>query len=288
MNDQSHTGQDGNSGRFVLRSEPKIASFAEGISWFVDGFKLFMRSPFSWMFAFFLWSILNLVLGITLFSASKILWPIFLAGFMVGAYQLDKYNIFPYESVFSGFSNRARDLIMLGLYYFVAFIVIKYVSLWITEAFVGDLSIVTDEEKLVSLYTAQLTGQITQEQLQELLSFMQPLFFFSMIFLSLLLPVYMALWFAPALVVINGVSPLNAFKLSFLACLRNMWSFLGYGVVSFAAMLIGSIPMGLGLVIVMPVMFASIYTSYKDIFIDESGFAGPDSGKDNNKIGIEV
>ena len=298
MTQDTQTNQNQSGTNFVLRSEPRIASFSEGVNWFTDGFKLFAKSPLAWMVAFVLWTILNFILVLVLFTASKVLWPIFLAGFMVGSYQLDKYNIFPYDSLFSGFTHRGKNLIMLGLYYFAAFIVVQYFSQWVTELFIGDLSILSDQKKLSSLYTANLTGQITPEQFEELLLVLPQLLFVSLLLLSLLLPVYMALWFAPALVAINGVSPINAFRLSFIACLRNMMSFLGYGFITFAAIFIAAIPMGLGLFIVMPVIFASIYVSYKDIFIDESGAADSGSGGSNsdtsskpdkkNKIGIEV
>ena len=40
----------------------------------------------------------------------------------------------------------------------------------------------------------------------------------------------MLIWFAPLLVVFNGLPPLEAMKLSFAACLKNMLPFLVYGV----------------------------------------------------------
>ncbi|MBZ0097264.1 MAG: hypothetical protein K8H75_18075, partial [Sulfuricella sp.] len=54
--------------------------------------------------------------------------------------------------------------------------------------------------------------------------------------------------------------------LSFVGCLRNIWPFLVYGVIAFILMMIAMIPFGLGMLILVPVLNASIYLGYKDIF----------------------
>ena len=46
--------------------------------------------------------------------------------------------------------------------------------------------------------------------------------------LALSLPVFMALWFAPALVFFNGMAPVDALKASFNACAKNGAPFLVY------------------------------------------------------------
>jgi uncharacterized membrane protein len=76
----------------------------------------------------------------------------------------------------------------------------------------------------------------------------------------------MAYWFAPALIAMEGMSALSAMKLSFLGCLRNILPFLLYGVLALVMFFIGAIPVGLGLLVVMPVMTASMYTAFRDIY----------------------
>ncbi|MEN6587182.1 MAG: BPSS1780 family membrane protein, partial [Sulfuricella sp.] len=86
--------------------------------------------------------------------------------------------------------------------------------------------------------------------------------------MALLLPLLMAYWFAPALVLFDGLPAKQAMKLSFAACLRNVLPFTLYGVVGLVLFVLGSIPLGLGLLAVIPVLFAtSIYTAYRDIFV---------------------
>jgi len=88
--------------------------------------------------------------------------------------------------------------------------------------------------------------------------------------MALLIPLLMAYWFAPALVVLRNMTAMDAMKLSFLGSLRNMWPFLIYGVIAFILMMIAMIPFGLGMLILVPVLNASIYLGYKDIFPAEA------------------
>ena len=55
-------------------------------------------------------------------------------------------------------------------------------------------------------------------------------------------------------------------KASFFACLKNLLPFLVYGVILFVLCLIAMIPIGLGMLIMVPVMMGSIYASYVEIF----------------------
>jgi uncharacterized membrane protein len=86
----------------------------------------------------------------------------------------------------------------------------------------------------------------------------------------------MAIWFAPLLVVFNGMAPVAAMKLSFTACVANTVPFLVYGVAVLVAWLVLSLPAALGaaggpLVVALfvasiPVLICSVYMSYRDIF----------------------
>jgi uncharacterized membrane protein len=57
-------------------------------------------------------------------------------------------------------------------------------------------------------------------------------------------------------------------KASFVACLRNIVPFLVYGVILFVLAIVASIPFGLGWLVLGPVMAASLYAGYRDIFFD--------------------
>ena len=81
-----------------------------------------------------------------------------------------------------------------------------------------------------------------------------------------MLPLVMATWFAPALIVFHDMGVRAAMKASFIGCLKNVLPFLLYGVLGLIAGVIASIPFGLGWLVLAPVFVASIYTGYRDIY----------------------
>jgi uncharacterized membrane protein len=89
-----------------------------------------------------------------------------------------------------------------------------------------------------------------------------------LVMLALTIPLYMAIWFAPALVVFHDVKPIAAMRASFSACMVNFIPFLVYGVVTFVIAIIATIPLGLGWLAFMPVLWASEYAGYRDIYIE--------------------
>ena len=87
-----------------------------------------------------------------------------------------------------------------------------------------------------------------------------------LIALGLMLPVVMAMWFAPPLAVFNELGAFDALKASFVGCLKNTVPFLIYGLILLGFAVLASIPLCLGWLVLGPVIGASIYTSYRDIY----------------------
>jgi uncharacterized membrane protein len=87
-----------------------------------------------------------------------------------------------------------------------------------------------------------------------------------LISLALFVPISMATWFAPALVMLQDQSAPRAIGESFRGCLKNVVPFLIYGLIIFALSMIASIPFGLGWLVLMPVVLCSVYAAYRDIF----------------------
>jgi uncharacterized membrane protein len=75
------------------------------------------------------------------------------------------------------------------------------------------------------------------------------------------------MWFAPALVFFNNMSPVEALKASFNACLKNTLPFLVYGLMVMVLLFFAALPVGLGFLVLIPVLAGSIYVSYRDIFV---------------------
>jgi len=84
-----------------------------------------------------------------------------------------------------------------------------------------------------------------------------------------MIPLIMLFWFAPTLIVLNDeIGIIEALKLSFMGCLKNILPFLIYGIVGFILMVLATIPLGLGWLVLAPVFLGTVYVGYKDIFLE--------------------
>jgi uncharacterized membrane protein len=87
-----------------------------------------------------------------------------------------------------------------------------------------------------------------------------------LVIMALMLPLLMAIWFAPTLVVFHEMGALDSMKMSFAACLKNMLPFLLYGVIFFGLAIVATLPLLLGWLALGPVISITVYTAYRDIF----------------------
>ena len=76
----------------------------------------------------------------------------------------------------------------------------------------------------------------------------------SLLVLALMVPLVAAYWFAPALVMIHDMPPIDAMKASFFGCLRNVVPFLLYGIVMLVGAFVAALPLGLGFLICTIIM----------------------------------
>lgn len=109
------------------------------------------------------------------------------------------------------------------------------------------------------------------------MAFISPVFAIGLAALTFLLmmlisiPMIMALWLAPGLVVFKGANPVEAVRLSFAASVKNFLPFIIFYVLAAIGALLGSLLMGLGLILVYPVLLCATYVAYKDIFASAGG-----------------
>ncbi len=84
--------------------------------------------------------------------------------------------------------------------------------------------------------------------------------------LLLLVPIGMAAWLSPALIVLRQQAPFEALKTSLAACWANLPALTLYGLLWIAFAVIASIPLGLGWLVLAPLMVLSTYAAYRDLF----------------------
>jgi uncharacterized membrane protein len=172
------------------------------------------------------------------------------AGLILGCRDLDVGNQLKISHVFAGFQNRAGPLIGLGAINLILTILLVVIMFGGMYA-VGSLDLEALE-----------TGQISDQELMSMI-------LAGLVMTLFMMPLLMLFWFAPALIVLHDdVGIIEAMKLSFLGCIKNVLPFLIYGLVGLLLMILASIPFGLGWLVLGPVLFGTIYASYKDIFLE--------------------
>jgi len=88
----------------------------------------------------------------------------------------------------------------------------------------------------------------------------------ALIALLLLMPIGMAAWLAPALIVFRKLPPVEALKASLAACWANLGALAVYGLLWIMFAFIASIPAMLGWLVLAPLMALSTYAAYRDLF----------------------
>ena len=235
-----HSGTDNG-----VYNGPTGRSTGDGLAWIVSGFKLFKQDIGAWiitMIVGFLVALVFNLIPIVGSIVSMLLTYIWVGGLMLGCQAAYEGKAFELKYLFAGFSHQAARLIGLS-------VVVSVVSLVIGFTIMGSLYI-----DLLSN-----TGNPPEISATHLLLLL--------ISMALMIPVMMAVWFAPALIVLQNMPLFEAMKASFMGCYKNVMPFLIYGVISLVLYILGSIPLLLGLLVVVPVMFASMYIAYRDVYL---------------------
>ena len=77
----------------------------------------------------------------------------------------------------------------------------------------------------------------------------------------------MLFFFATPLVALNQVPVFKALGMSFKGSLRNILPILIYGFIIMILIILGAIPLFLGLLIVIPMIYVSSYAAYRQVFL---------------------
>jgi uncharacterized membrane protein len=231
-----------------------------GAAWWSEGWRFFTLSPIIWIVIAILY--LAIMIGLCVIPvigqiASMLLHPALTAGLMLGCRAQDRGGELTVGHLFAGFGERFSQLVVLALLYLAGWIAIWLVTLSLLVAVIG-----------AGTLGALLSGDMMRAGFAMLSMLSVGALVVLLVALLLVVPLLMAIWFAPALVVLRGDEPFAAMKTSFTACLRNIPPFFVYGLVGLVLAILATIPLGLGWFVLAPVYAGSIYAGYKDIFGD--------------------
>lgn len=220
-----------------------------GWDWFTAGWDLFKRQAGMWialvLVAFVIFLVLAFIplLGNFLTTFLSIY---FGAGVLIGCRAIEDGGELEIGHLFAGFREKLGPLAAVGGIYLAATIAIVVVVMLVAGASVFAVFSGAADPSFTALMTGLLAGLVV---------------------LALMLPVVMAVWFAPALVVFQDKGAVEAMKESFSGCLRNVLPFLVYGAIGLVLAILASIPLMLGWLALGPVFAGSLYASYKDIYL---------------------
>jgi hypothetical protein len=241
-----------------------------GWHWLLGGLAIFRRNPLGLSFlvvSYWLIVIFLNVLPIIGALAASACVPALSVGLMQAARNIERRQPVMPQTLFSGFRESPRSLILLGVLYLVA-----------TLAALG-LSTIADGGDLLRY---MLADSRAERAAVEDADFTLP----ALLVALLMVPVLMAWWFAPVLAAWHRQPVGKALFFSLVACAMNWRPFALYSlaVLLFAAVLPGMV-VGLFLIVlpglqafstlivmlamalfIAPVVFASFYVGYRDIF----------------------
>ncbi len=232
---------------------------SHGLKWLMQGFVLLRRSFFIWvLFVVMLWAMVFVAARLPLAGLLlALLTPVFLGGLMIGCRALEQGAELEIAHFFAGFRHNTLNLVTLGGIYLIGNVLIAGLMFAIGGSAIQQI----------------VTGQAQNMDPTQLMEAMGPAMSALLAGMLLSVPLTMAVWFAPLLVLFGNQRPTQALRDSFGACLRNMPAFLIYGLVMLLPLILLMAPFDLanmernpGLWIVALFVLPSIYTSYRDIF----------------------
>ena len=242
---------DTRSGSESFVPEGRSMAAGNGWAWVTDAWGLVKQNLGAWIVLFIIFVVIVIVLSfIPLLGALAlyVVTPILMGGLMLGCEAVRKGEPMTVAHLLAGFGSNAGKLAGVGLFTLVAYIgifvvVMAIFGFSIAKMFMGGMN---DPAAVAEMGMTILLAVL--------------------IVLALSIPIYMAMWFSYPLIVLNDYSVGQALKASFSACLKNVVPFLVYGIVMFVLAIVASIPLLLGWLLLGPVLLASLYTSYRDIF----------------------
>jgi hypothetical protein len=224
-----------------------------GWHWITRALTLFRGSAPNWIMLNL--ALLMIALGLLVVPVIggyvlNLLTPIFLAGMMSACRDQEAGRGIEIVHLFRGFRENASQLVTVGGVYLVGQVVITGMVMSIGGA----------ELQEAMRIAAEGTGEQLSPAAADRISLAV------LVGSALFVPLLMAVWFAPPLVILDNVPAVRAMQLSVRACLLNLLPFLLYGVIMVGLLVVAMAPLLAGLVLWVPLAVISNYTSYRDVF----------------------
>ena len=217
--------------------------------WLHQGWTMFMVNPGIWLGATVLLLVIMMAISIVpIFGqiAAHLLAPMFGAGMVQICRRLSNDEEPQVADLFAGFKVHAGHLVMVGVFFAVGIFGLAFVAfLLVSGGVLGGGLTGRVGGFAVTLGSVMLAGLVVA---------------------VLSVPVIMATWFAPALIFIHDMKPGAALRASFDAGAKNWLPMIIFGIFLIVSLFFAMLPLGMGLLLLLPVFSGAVYASYRDIF----------------------
>lgn len=238
--------------------EIKKFTAARGWTWIKQGYQLIMISPLLAIATALIGAlavILAMVIPLIGPLLAVILMPLMLAGYMRVCRALEENEEVELTDLLAGFKKNTPALVSLGAFLMMGMLLASAVMV-----FVGGDQLTTLMEQVRATDDPQvLIGALSTAgsgvALAILLGF------------TLVLMLIVAWQYAPMLVFFSGVPPVIALRDSFIGTMRNIVPYTVYSLImQLVALMLGILPFGIGMILLLPLGLTSLYVSYRNIF----------------------
>jgi hypothetical protein len=245
MSETTSTMDSAGSGRSVASGR--------GVDWWSEAWALFVKAAGMWIVLAILLIIIFTVIGIIPILgglAMALLFPVFMASWVLTARKVEQGGAIELGDLFSAFrGDKVQPLLIIGALLLVFGVAIVAVAGLLGIGAIFGVAAGGADRSLGAALAALSAGLLA---------------FIAVMAISFVAG--MALWFAPTLVIFRGTAPVDAMKVSFGACLRNIVPFVLYSLIYIVAAIVASIPFGLGWIVLAPLVMITLYVSYRDVF----------------------
>jgi len=228
------------------------------MAWFACGWRLFKGNWGNWLLMTLVMMVMLLLMSLVPLLgslAAMLLAPVMLGGWFKAARTAEQGGNAEVSMLFSAFGDRRErnSLLVIGLLQILVQVVAGgLVMITMGSQLTGISSMANPGHPAMSMDPAQLFSPMI------LIGFL--------LMLVLMALVSMAFAFALPLVVLDGRPPVEALKLSFSGCWRNLGALAVFGLIYMLLVVIASIPFGLGLLILIPVTVLALYCGYREVY----------------------
>ncbi|MCL2346167.1 MAG: hypothetical protein FWC58_10000 [Desulfobulbus sp.] len=218
--------------------------------WLQQGWLLFLANPGVWIGCTALLLVILMAIVFVDYLFGQIVITLLTPPFGAGMFQIGRQLASGGEAriadLFIGFRHNASSLLIVGAALAAGVFGLAFIAfLLVSGGFFGNAITGSVAGFRIAIGSVMLAGVLV---------------------MALSVPVLMATWFAPALVLFHDMPPVAAMRASFAAGARNWAAMTIFSIFLVIALFFATLPFGLGLLLLLPIFSGAAYASYRDLF----------------------